>query len=157
MVKRVVMRRHRSKGYNPCVHMIFCGAGFRPGSRDPFVSAKVCKTIPVPGLRPLHSATRTIVHFNVVRVPSVLARAGHAQQLAGRACVRVAHVARLGLATLRCSATETADSRYAAIPVSGSTPAARSAARRLQVALKAKAKSKSRKPRFAGPHRTIRS
>ena len=70
---------------------------------------------------------------------------GHVRQLAGRSCVRVTHLARLGLANPHCSAAETADlhvrSRASAaqVPVSGSTPAVSSAPRWLQVASKARA------------------
>ena len=39
---------HRTCDPNSCVNVIFCVAGFRPGRRGPFVSAKGPKTIDAP-------------------------------------------------------------------------------------------------------------
>ena len=39
---------HCTGGFNFRINVIFCGAGFRPGSRGPFVSAKGPKTIDAP-------------------------------------------------------------------------------------------------------------
>ena len=38
------MRTHYTRCFNSCVNVMFCVAGFRPGSRGPFVSAKGPKT-----------------------------------------------------------------------------------------------------------------
>ncbi len=38
------MKTHRTGGSNSYVFMMFCVAGFRPGRRTTFVSAKVAKT-----------------------------------------------------------------------------------------------------------------
>ena len=46
--KHVVMRTHRTDISNSCVNLHFCVAGFRPGSRGPFVSAKGPKTNDAP-------------------------------------------------------------------------------------------------------------
>ncbi|MDT3777845.1 hypothetical protein PJI16_09790 [Nitrospira sp. MA-1] len=42
------MRAHRTGGCYSRVNVMFCVAGFRPGGRATFVSAKVAKTIDAP-------------------------------------------------------------------------------------------------------------